>query len=136
MSSIPDEYCDLLTEKATFTTLTTMLPTGVPHMSLVWIDYDPGADRVLVNTERGRRKEKNVQNDPRAGILAPDPESWWRWLSVAGEVEEVTTEGARDHIDELTRRYLGEKTYPNPIQTERVILKIEPEHVITFSSDG
>jgi len=136
MSSIPEAYHDLLMEKPTFTTLTTMLPTGMPHMTIVWIDYDPDEDRILVNTERGRRKEKNVQNDPRAGILAPDPESWWRWLSVAGEVDEVTTDGARDHIDALTRRYLGEETYPNPIQTERVIIEIEPEHVITFSPDG
>jgi hypothetical protein len=48
----------------------------------------------------------------------------------------VNTERGRDHIDELSRRYLGEETYPNPVRTERVILGIEPEHVITFSPDG
>lgn len=136
MASIPDAYRDLLTEKATYASLTTMLPDGLPHMSLVWVDYDPDADRVLVNTERGRRKEKNVRNDPRVGLLAPDPDSWYRWCSVAGEVEEVTTEGARDHIDVLARRYLGEDTYPNPVRTERVILRIRPEHVVTFAPEG
>lgn len=135
MASIPDDFQDILTEKASFATMTTMLPDGLPHMSVVWVDYDPAADRVLVNTERGRRKEKNVREDPRAGVLAPDPESWWRWVSVAGEVDEVTTEGARDHIDELAQRYLGEETYPNPIQTERVILKLRPDRVHTFSPE-
>jgi hypothetical protein len=46
-------------------------------------------------------------------------------------VDEVTTDGARDHIDALAKRYMGEDEYPNPIQSERVILKIAPERVYT-----
>ncbi len=34
-----------------------------------------------------------------------DPDDPYRFLSVIGEVETVTTDGARDHIDELARRY-------------------------------
>lgn len=130
-AEIPESFHDVLTEERTFATVTTMLPDGLPHNSVVWIDYDPGADRVLVNTERGRRKERNVRQDPRAGVLATDPESWLRWISVAGEVDEVTAEGAREHIDELSMRYVGE-AYGNPIRTERVLLKLRPEHVVTF----
>ena len=131
MAGIPESFYDLLTEARTYATFTTMLPDGLPHNTVVWIDYDPDANRVLVNTERGRRKERNVRDDPRAGVLAADPESWFRWISVAGEVDEVTTEGAREHIDALSRRYTGED-YRNPIQTERVIVKLRPEHVVTF----
>ena len=130
-AEIPEAFYDLLTEARTYATFTTMLPDGLPHNTVVWIDYDPDEDRVLVNTERGRRKEKNVRDDPRAGVLAADPESWFRWISVAGEVDAVTTEGAREHIDALSRRYTGED-YRNPIQTERVIVKLRPEHVVTF----
>ena len=132
MAEIPEAFYDLLTEARTYATFTTMLPDGLPHNTLVWIDYDPDADRVLINTERGRRKEKNVRNDPRAGVLAPDPESWFRWISVAGEVDGVTTEGAREHIDELARRYTDAHEYTNPIRTERLILKLRPENVVTF----
>jgi len=46
-----------------------------------------------------------------------------------GEIEEVTTEGAREHIDELTKRYMGEDEYPNPIESERVVLRIRPDEV-------
>jgi PPOX class probable F420-dependent enzyme len=130
-AEIPESFHDVLTEKRSFATVTTMLPNGLPHNTVVWIDYDPGTDRVLVNTERGRRKERNVREDPRAGVLAPDPESWLRWISVAGEVDEVRAEGAREHIDELSVRYTGED-YGTPIQTERVLLKLRPEHVVTF----
>lgn len=133
MASIPEAYEDLLVEKSTNTILTTLYPDGLPHMSVVWIDYAPDRNRILVNTERGRRKEKNVRQDPRVGLLAPDPDDWYRWLSVAGEVDTVTTDGARDHIDALARRYLGTDTYPNPIENERVIIEIAPERVVTFN---
>ncbi|MFB6207460.1 MAG: PPOX class F420-dependent oxidoreductase, partial [Haloglomus sp.] len=121
MSSIPEDYHDLF-EKPTIAHLSTILPDGSPHSAPVWIDYDAEADRLLVNTERGRRKEKNVRQDPRVAVSMTDPENPYRMLSVRGEVAEVTTEGAREHIDELTKRYMGQEEYPNPIQTERVLL--------------
>jgi len=132
MSAVPERFHDLLTERPTYAVLTTMLPDGLPHMSVVWIDYDAETDRVLVNTERDRRKEKNVRGDPRAGVLAVDPDTWFRWLAVSGEVDRVTTEGAREHIDALARRYMGEDSYPRPVETERVILELRPDRVHSF----
>ncbi|MFB6302862.1 MAG: PPOX class F420-dependent oxidoreductase [Haloferacaceae archaeon] len=128
MGSIPDDYLDLF-EKPTFAHLATLLPDGAPHVTPVWIDHDPDADRLLVNTERDRRKEKNVRKDPRVGVSMTDPDNPYRMLSVTGEVDGITTEGARDHIDQLAKRYMGEDEYPNPIQTERVVLSIRPDGV-------
>lgn len=130
MAEIPPEYLDLF-EKPTFAHVTTMTPDGKPHATPVWIDYDADIDRVLVNTERGRRKERNVAKDPRIAVSMVDPENPYRFLSVTGEVTEVTTEGAREHIDALTERYMGEDEYPNEIQTERVILRIRPDEVLS-----
>ena len=131
MASIPSEFRDLF-EKQTFAHLATLLPNGAPHVTPVWVDYDAEADRVLVNTERGRRKEKNARNDPRIAVSMTDPDDPYRMLSVTGEVDEITTEGARDHIDELAKRYMGVDDYPNPIQTERVIIAIRPERVSSY----
>lgn len=128
MTAVPPDFQDLF-ERQTFAHIATLLPDGAPHVTPVWIDYDHETDRLLVNTERGRRKEKNVRNDPRVAVSMTDPDNPYRMLSVTGAVEEITTDGARDHIDELAERYMGEDEYPNPIQTERVILSIEPEHV-------
>ncbi|SEO91070.1 PPOX class probable F420-dependent enzyme [Halogranum amylolyticum] len=128
MASIPTDFQDLF-EKRTFAHLATLLPDGGPHVAPVWIDYDAASNRLLVNTERGRRKEKNVRKDPRVAVSMIDPDDPYRMLSVRGEVDGVTTEGARDHIDELTKRYMGQKEYPNPIQTERVLVSIRPDHV-------
>ncbi|MFB6171228.1 MAG: PPOX class F420-dependent oxidoreductase [Haloarculaceae archaeon] len=128
MGSIPDDFLDLF-EKKTFAHLATLYPDGSPQVTPVWVDYDADADRVLVNTERDRRKEKNVREDPRVAVSMTDPDNPYRMLQVRGEVEAITTEGAREHIDELAHRYMGEDEYPNPIQTERVILSIRPNSV-------
>jgi PPOX class probable F420-dependent enzyme len=130
MAAIPADLHDLF-EKATFAHLATMTPTGYPHVTPVWIDYDAGTGHLLVNTERERRKTKNVEADPRVGVSMTDPDDPYRFLSAFGEVDEITTDGARDHIDTLAKRYTGEEAYPNPIQSERVILRIRPERVFT-----
>ena len=130
MPAIPESYHDLF-EKRTFAHVTTMTPDGDPHTTPVWIDYDSDDDRLLVNTERGRRKERNVARDPTVSASMTDPDNPYRFLSVTGEVTEVTTAGAREHIDELAERYMGEAEYPNPIETERVILRIRPDEVLT-----
>jgi hypothetical protein len=61
-----------------------------------------------------------------------DPDNPYRDLSVSGEVEETITEEAREHIDQLSQRYLGEP-YPQEIVSERVILRMRPDRV--FSAD-
>ncbi|MFC4544130.1 PPOX class F420-dependent oxidoreductase [Halosolutus amylolyticus] len=133
MASIPDDFQDLF-EKETFAHVSTLLPDGSPHVTPVWIGYDPDADRLLVNTERDRRKEKNVRHDPRVAVSMTDPDNPYRMLSVTGEVDELTTEGAREHIDELARRYTDAEEYQNPIETERVIMSIRPERVSAFEA--
>ncbi|MEF8839195.1 MAG: PPOX class F420-dependent oxidoreductase [Haloarculaceae archaeon] len=129
MTQIPESYHDLF-ERPTFAHVVTILPDDRPHASPVWIDYDDGDDRLLVNTERERRKARNAARDPRVAVSMTDPDNPYRFLSVTGEVTAITTEGAREHIDELTRRYMDEEEYPNPIESERVILRIRPDEVM------
>lgn len=127
MASIPADDRDLF-EGETFAHIATLTPAGAPHVTPVWIDYDAGDDRVLVNTERGRRKERNVRRDPRVGLSIVDPDDPYRHLSVIGTVATVTTEGARAHIDALSERYFGHP-FRGPIETERVIMRIRPDEV-------
>jgi hypothetical protein len=56
----------------------------------------------------------------------------WVWSEVRGRVVDmVDGQPARDHIDELSRKYLGTE-YRNPIGPKgRVILKIAAEKVNT-----
>jgi PPOX class probable F420-dependent enzyme len=127
MPTIPDEFLDLF-EKPTFAHVVTMMPDGRPHTTPVWIDYDVEDNRLLVNTERHRRKARNVDENPAVSVSMTDPEDPYRYLSVTGTVEETTTEGAREHADELAQRYIDDD-YPSEIQTERLLLRIKPEDI-------
>ncbi len=128
-ATIPNDYLDLF-EKRTFAHVATLTDEDEPHVTPVWIDYDAERNRVLVNTERGRRKERNVAENPSVGLSMLDPDDPYRYLSIIGEVTAITTEGARDHADELAGRYTGTPEYPSEIRTERVILEIRPIEVL------
>ena len=131
MGSIPEGFRDLF-EKRTFAHLSTITPDGTPHSTPVWVDYDADADRVLVNTARGRRKERNVRENPSVGVSMCDPEDPYRYVSVRGEVAALTEDGAVEHIDELAGRYMGVDEYPNHGEESgaRVKLEIRPDHVV------
>jgi len=129
MSNVPDAYADLF-EKPSVATLATLLPTGYPHVTPVWIDSD--GEHLLVNTARGRRKERNVRKNPSVGVSVVDPDDFYRYLSAYGDVTDRREEGAVEQIHELSRRYTGEE-YGNldAEEGERVIIEITPERVIT-----
>lgn len=108
-----------------FGVLTTLLPDGQPQTHMVWVGTD--GEHALVNTEVHRQKARNARRDPRATLLVFDRDDMWSWVEIRGEVVDmVTGPEARRHIDELASKYLGVEEYPNPIQSERVIIKIAP----------
>jgi PPOX class probable F420-dependent enzyme len=128
--SIPDKYRDLFTKRA-FASLATIMPDSSPQVTPVWVDLE--GDLVLVNTARGRQKDKNMRRDPRVAMAVIDPENPYRYLEIRGRVAEITEEGADAHIDKMAKKYLGADKYPyrQPSET-RVIFKIQPERVNTM----
>lgn len=132
-ADIPAQFHDLFDE-ANFATFATLMPAGTPQQTVVWIDREARepVDRVLVNTESGRQKHRNVQRDPKVGVSIMDPEDPYRYVSVRGQVVEMTTEGADDHADRLAQEYMGVEEYPSRDQEEgdRIILRIEPLRVV------
>lgn len=130
MESIPEAFRDLFERKA-FANFATVMPDGTPQVTPVWVGYD--GDHLLVNTAKGRQKERNVRRDPKVGLSILDPDDPYRFVSVRGEVEEVTEDGAIEHINELTERYMGRDEYPNLGEEDgpRVVIRIRPDRVVT-----
>jgi PPOX class probable F420-dependent enzyme len=130
MVEIPDKFHDFFDMK-TFAHFSTVMPDGTPQSTPVWIDYDIGANRVLVNTARGRQKERNVRRNPKVGLSMTAPDDPYRYQSVRGVVDELTEEGAVAHIDELDRRYMDVDEYPHHGTEDgaRVVIEIRPDHV-------
>ncbi|MCC6147377.1 MAG: PPOX class F420-dependent oxidoreductase [Anaerolineaceae bacterium] len=127
--NIPENYLDLF-EKRAFCHLATLMPNGQPQVNPVWVDYD--GEYILINTSRGRQKDRNIQRDPRVTVEISDPDNPYRYLEVRGRVAEAVEEGAVEHIDKLAKKYTGAEKYPHHAPGEvRVIYKIKPEHVLT-----
>lgn len=103
-ASIPATHADLA-ECPRVAALTTLMPDGSPQTSVVWCDFD--GTHIRVNTMRGFRKELNMRRDPRVTLLAYDPCRPLRYLEVRGVVVSMTEEGALEHLDGLTSKYLG-----------------------------
>jgi PPOX class probable F420-dependent enzyme len=124
-AAIPEKYKDLFEKKA-FASLSTLMPDGRPQVTPVWCDFD--GTHVLVNSAKGRIKDRNMRRDPRVSLALIDPENPYRYLQLQGRVVEITEDGADESIDRLAKKYLGQDKYPFRQPGEvRVIYKIEPE---------
>jgi PPOX class probable F420-dependent enzyme len=124
--AIPEKYKDLFDKKA-FANLATVMPDGSPQVTPVWVDYD--GDFVLVNSARGRQKDKNMKQNSSVALSILDPDNPYRYLEVRGNVAEITEEGAAEHIDKMAKKYMGVEKYPYRSEGEvRVLYKIEPTH--------
>lgn len=110
-----------------FAALTTLMSDGQPQTQIMWVDADD--DHLIVNTEVGRQKYRNMESDPRVTVTVWDINTPYRYVEVRGKVvAKITGDEARTHIDTLSRRYTG-SDYANPIGTERVLIRIAPDRV-------
>ena len=124
--AIPEKYRDLFIKRA-FASLGTVMPDGRPQVTPVWVDLE--GDQVLINSAKGRQKDRNLRRDPRVALAIIDPDNPYRYLEIRGRVSEITEDGADAHIDKMAKKYLGVDKYPyrQPGET-RVLYKIQPEH--------
>jgi PPOX class probable F420-dependent enzyme len=123
-ATIPEKFLDLFQKKA-FASLATLMPDGSPQVTPVWVDYD--GSHVIVNSARGRQKDKNMQRDAKVALSILDPDNPYRYLEIRGKVDAITEQGADEHIDKMAKKYMGKDTYPyrNPKEV-RVMYKILP----------
>jgi PPOX class probable F420-dependent enzyme len=131
--TISETYRDLL-ERPIIISLVTLMPDNQPQASAVWFSFD--GTHVWINTARGRQKDRNMTARPQVTMLWIDPDDPYRYLEIRGVVDEITEDGALEHINQLARRYRGNnKDYyaKNPERRgkeTRVIYKILPTRVI------
>ena len=126
MTIDPDLHA--LATGANFAALTTLAADGQPRTHIMWIDADD--DHLLFNTEVHRAKFADVQRDPRVTIAVINAENPYQYIEARGRVVAMVTGAeARAHIDACAKRYMGLDSYPNEIETERVIVKVLPERL-------
>jgi PPOX class probable F420-dependent enzyme len=96
-----------------------------------WCDYD--GQHVVINSARGRQKDRNLRREPHVALAILDPANPYRYLEVRGHVVEITEQGASDHIDRMAKKYLGVDKYPYSQPGEvGVLYKIEVDRISTM----
>lgn len=121
-------------EEPRFAVFGTTNPSGSPHLTVMW--YLLEADEIVMNTRRGRAKERNLRRDPRASFMVMDG---YNFVRIDGPIRiiEDPRVGYED-IRSLAIRYHGEEVGDRQArdtfsQQERITLRLPIEKVY---SDG
>ena len=126
-SNISPEVAKLIEDK-NLAFIATLMKNNSPQITPVWIDLVD--DIILVNTAKGRVKQKNTSRDPRVAISIVDRNNPYNMVTIQGNVVEQTAEGADKHIDKMAKKYLGVDKYPFAMPGEkRILLKISPRKI-------
>lgn len=116
-----------------FCHVATLRADGTIHGVPVWVDVQDG--EAVLNTAEGRVWPRNLERDPRVTLTVQNMENPYEYVEVRGRVAERTHEGADEHINALTQKYMGQDEYPfRQPGEQRVIIRVEPEHVHTYPS--
>lgn len=130
MDNIPEAFDDLLEDETkAFLALGTVMKNNPeqPQVTPVWFNTD--GEYILINTAKGRVKDQNMRADPHVACMIMDPENSYRYVQIMGTVEEITEEGAAEHIKDLALKYRGERKYPLGEGEVRVTYKIRPTNI-------
>ena len=124
--NFPEEFLDLLNkESKALLYLATIMSDGSPQVTPVWFDSD--GELILINTNEGRAKDRNMKARPNVAMTIQDPDDTYRYLGIRGEVVGYTREGADEHINKLSLKY-DNKPWRRKENQRRITFKIKPTH--------
>ena len=129
MMTIPESHRDLLEERArAYAYLATVMPDGSPQVTPVW--FDAQGDHILINSAKGRTKDRNMRARPAVALLIADPKDPLRYVQIRGRITDITEVGALEHIGRLSMKYRG-RPWSSVEGQARVTYRLLPEHVCT-----
>ena len=107
--------------------VSTIRKDGSIQMNPVW--YDVEGNRIRLNPTVSRWWGKRLEAGAEVTLFFIDPNNMWRWAEIRGRVVEKTAEGGEEHIDLLSRRYLGRDYADHRPDDPRQIVIVEPVQV-------
>ncbi|HKN56596.1 MAG TPA: PPOX class F420-dependent oxidoreductase [Amycolatopsis sp.] len=114
-----------------FPTVATINKDGSPQTSVVWAKRD--GDTLLFATVRGRLKERNLTRDPRVSVSVFDSQDPYQYVEIRGRAE-ITEEGGRELINELSHKYDGKDFRNEPPEVVRVVVRVIPEKITGYAA--
>ena len=123
-----------------FAVLGTINESGSPQQTVMWYEVrGERGDTIVMNTKRGRRKDRNLLRDPRASICVEDG---YRYVTIEGTIETNDDQGiAQADIAALALRYHGPEEAAELVRTtfssqERVSLLLSIGRIEVHGFDG
>ncbi|MEU5265031.1 PPOX class F420-dependent oxidoreductase [Amycolatopsis sp. NPDC021455] len=126
-----NEATKALFDGKNFPVIATINADGSVQTSVVWAKRD--GDTVLFATVRGRLKERNMQRDPRVSLSVFDLEDPLKYVEIRGRAE-ITEEGGRELINELSHKYDGKDFRTEPPEVVRVVVRVVPEKITGYAA--
>jgi PPOX class probable F420-dependent enzyme len=124
MKNFPKEYRDLLKDNVrAYLFLATIMQDGAPQVTPIW--FNTQDEYILINTNEGRVKDRNMKARPKVAMVIQDPATPYRYIQIRGEIASYTREGADEHINQLSLKYDNEPWKYREGQ-KRIIFKIRP----------
>lgn len=124
-------------DEVRFGVLATVNTDGSPQQTVMW--YEVRGETVVMNTLRGRSKDRNLRRDPRASLCVEDGQ---RYVALSGSIAFVDDAkiGQAD-IAALARRYEGEAAAAEMVKStfskqHRVSLILQIDGIDAHGFDG
>ena len=126
MSTLNDPAIQALLEQPNVAIVSTHNADGSILSTIAWVNAQ--GDELAVNSAVGRKWPTNLQRDPNVTILVYPPDNPMEYVEVRGTA--TVDDGADEHIDALTQKYMNQDKYPfRAPGEERIKFTIAPEHV-------
>ncbi len=127
MTSITDPEVRDLLDNPNYAVVSTYNRDGTILSTLVWVDTENGD--VAINSAIGRKWPTNLQRDPRVTLLIQEAGNPYNYVEIRGEAD-ATTDGADQHINRLSKKFIDQDEYPfRQPGEQRIKFTITPQHV-------
>ncbi|WP_228000231.1 PPOX class F420-dependent oxidoreductase [Nocardia australiensis] len=126
-----DDSTRELLDGTNFATVATLNPDGDPQTSVVWILRE--GDTVVFPSTTDRQKVRNLTRDARISLTVLDTMNPYRTVEIRGTAE-LVEDRDRAVQREVSNKYLGADSPPDPQGTVRVIVRVIPHKVRGFSN--
>jgi PPOX class probable F420-dependent enzyme len=127
VASLDDPAVRALLEQPNHGVISTLNADGSIHSTVVWVGFAPAT--VSVNSAVGRLWPTNLGRDARVNLLVIETGNPYHFVEIRGTAT-GTLEGADEHINALSQKYIGQAEYPFRAPGEqRIKFVIAPDHV-------
>jgi PPOX class probable F420-dependent enzyme len=122
------EKAKKLIDGKNFASVATLMPSGSPQVTTVWVDRD--GDTIIINSAKSRQRTMNLKRNPSIAISLFDQSNPYSSVAIRGKVIELTEKGGEEHIDKMNMKYNGtpKYLYHDP-KNPRVLIKVEPTSI-------